>query len=209
MEKKKIEYFKIKLVNEKQRVLDLLEQMERNEAINSSSEISSELSFYDNHPADLGSEVFDMERGMALKQNEITILKKIEDSLEDINNGNYGTCSRCRENIEEERLEFMPYTEYCADCQKEVESFNSVKKNDDRPVEEEVLGKPFGYGYNDFDEENHEVGFDAEDSYQSVDVFNKLPNIVEFYADGDDDEQGYVEPIEKISNEQYKNQLPD
>lgn len=209
MEKRKIDYFKTKLINERKRVLDLLNQMEKNETIDSSSEISSELSFYDNHPADLGSQLFDMERGMALKEHEITILKKIEESIKNIENGKYGVCSRCGREIPEDRLKFIPYTEYCSDCKSKLASIMDVQESKNRPVEESVLGNPFGYGYNDIDEEDYEVGFDAEDSYQSVDVFNKMQNIVEFYDDGDDDEQGYVEKIEKISNEQYKNQLPD
>ena len=51
------------------------------------------------------------------------------------------------------------------------------------------------------------VGVDAEDIYQTVERFNKLEDIIEYYDD--DDGGGYVEPIEKISNQQYKNQLPD
>jgi GDP-D-mannose dehydratase len=51
-----------------------------------------------------------------------------------------------------------------------------------------------------------EVGVDAEDTYQAVQRFNKLEDIA---LDYDDDGGGYVEPIEKISNQQYKNQLPD
>lgn len=202
MDKQKLEYFKGKLTEEKERVSKLLYKLKENEVIDSNEEMtSSELSFYDNHPADLATELFDKEKGLALKQNEMTIIKKIDDSLKNIEEGNYGKCSRCGCDIPEERLEFIPYTEYCTSCQQKLIDIERGG-NEDRPVEETVLGRPFGYGYNDYDDK---VGFDAEDSYQSVEKFNRMENIVEFYDDDDE----YVESVEKISNQQYKNQLPD
>ena len=198
MNNKKNEYFRKKLLDEKKRVNDLLRQMKDNDVYNNAA-IASELSYYDNHPGDLGTEIFDIEKGRALKSNEISILRKIESALEAIENGEYGICKLCGKKINEERLEFIPYAEYCIECQNNL---SSLKPHKDRPVEEEVLGNPFGYGYNDFTDD---VGFDAEDSYQAVEKFNRMNNIDEFY-DGDDD---YVEPIESISNQEYKSQLPD
>lgn len=201
MDSKKLDYFRKKLELEKKKVYELLNQMEKNETINSNSEMSTELSFYDNHPSDSASEIFDKERGMAFKENEVSIIKKIDDALANIDKGIYGKCSMCGLDIKEERLEFIPYTEHCVECQKQINNAN-IEEKKNRPIEEQVLGYPFGYGYND---NKSEIGFDAEDSYQAVGRFNRRDNIVEEYIDEDD---GYVESIEKISNEQYKNQLP-
>jgi len=198
MDNKRSEHFRMKLMNEKKRVNDLLKQMKEN-GVFTNSEIASELSYYDNHPGDLATEISDIEKGRALKSNEVSILKKIDLALNAIEDGKYGICKLCGKKISEERLEFIPYAEYCVECQKNL---NDIKPHKDRPVEENVLGNPFGYGYNDFSDD---VEFDAEDSYQAVERFNKMDNIDEFY-DGDDD---YVEPIECISNQEYKNQLPD
>lgn len=208
MDKKKLDYFKKKLLKERDNVYDLLKQMERNEAFNSKAELSteiSELSIYDNHPSDTAAEIFDAERGMALKEHELTIVKKIEDSLHNIENGTYGKCHMCGREIPEERLEFIPYAEFCVTCQDEVNIMRPREKNN-RPVEEDVLDRPFGYGFNDFDEINYEVGYDAEDSYQDVQRFDWRKNVDYDFLDED---HGYVEPIELVSNEQYKNQLPD
>lgn len=203
MEKEKLQYFKGKLLGEKQRVYDLINQMKENGVINSNSEMATELSFYDNHPSDIATELFDKEKGLALKGNEMSIIKKIDDALNSIENRTYGKCKKCGENIIEDRLEFIPYAEYCVECQKSISDIKPAEQNN-RCVEEEVLGRPFGYGNND---NNTEVEFDAEDSYQAVERFNRLEDIVEYY--NDDDGDGYVEAIEKISNEQYRNQLPD
>ncbi|MGH4120055.1 TraR/DksA C4-type zinc finger protein [Clostridium sp.] len=199
MDKEKTQYYKEKLISEKSRVNSLINTMKQNGVINSNSEMASELSFYDNHPSDSASELFDKEKGLALKKNEVSIINKIEDSLKNIENGTYGKCKSCGSDIIEERLEFIPYAENCATCQKTIDSNKPAEQNN-RPVEEEVIGTPFRYSY------SGEASIDAEDTYQIVEHFNKLEDTAESY---EEDEDGYVEPIEKISNEQYRNQLPD
>lgn len=205
MDKAKMQYFKDKLVKEKQRVENLIQQIKEFEGIESGNELSSELSLYDNHPADTAQQLFDKEKGAALQKNEIEILNSIDDSLKDIENGTYGKCKACGKEINRERLEFIPYTQYCVDCKNEqVKSMPGDKMNN--PPEEDVIKRPFGYGNNDFKDA---VEFDAEDSYQSVDRFNTMENVYDCGDEYEDDNIGIVEEVEKISNEQYKNQLPD
>jgi YteA family regulatory protein len=199
MEKEKIQYFKEKLISEQSRALNLINVMKQNGVINSNSEMATELSFYDNHPSDTASELFDKEKGLALKGNEMSIINKIDDALRSIESNTYGKCRTCGKDIIEERLEFIPYAENCVLCQKSIGNNKPAEQNN-RCVEEELLGTHFRYS------NSGEVGIDAEDTYQAVQRFNKLEDIA---LDYDDDDDGYVEPIEKISNEQYKNQLPD
>ncbi|NMM61406.1 yteA family sporulation protein [Clostridium sp. P21] len=204
MNNERLEYFRRKLELEKKRVYKLLKQMEENETINSNAELSSELSFYDNHPSDIATEIFDKERGLAFKGNEVAIIKKIDNSLANIDKGTYGKCSICGKDIKEERLEFIPYTDHCVKCQKWISnSYSDEKRN--TPIEKQEPGYPFGYGYNDYGNRIDQVGYDAEDSYQDVGRINRIKNVLDVYTDEDVE---YVEPIEKISNEQYKNQLP-
>lgn len=202
MNENDLKHYKDKLLSERESARRFLAQLKDNDMTDAVFETSSELSFYDNHPADLATEMDTMEKGRAFREHEISIMKKIDDSLVDIDQGKYGTCKRCGKEISKERLEFIPYAQYCVNCQNEVTNI-AQHNNVARPVEEDVLGYPFGYGYNDFTDE---IGFDAEDSYQSVSVFNKIRNTYEYH---EEDEEEYVEPIEKISNEQYRNQLPD
>ncbi|GFZ30490.1 molecular chaperone DnaK [Clostridium zeae] len=203
MDRKDYDRYRIKLNNEKERVLGIIEQLKENEAVDSYAEMASELSFYDNHPADLASETFDFERGKALKGNEREILSKIEESLQSLDQGKYGVCKKCGVEISKERLDFLPYAQYCIKCQNVIGSIKEYRSNK-RPIEEDVIGNPFGNGYNDYNE-YEKVGFDAEDSFQAVDSYNRLQNRFDVY----DDDDMYVEPVEKVSNEQYKNQLPD
>lgn len=202
MDKKSLDYYKNKLLAERESARKFLLQLKDNDMTHGVFETSSELSFYDNHPADLASEMDIMEKGRAFREHEVSIIKKIDDALNNIEDGTYGICKRCGKKIPEERLKFLPYAENCVKCQNELSS-RAIHNESARPVEEEVLGYPFGYGYNDHSDE---VGFDAEDSYQSVSSFNRIPFTDEYHEDDDVD---YVEPIERISNQQYRNQLPD
>lgn len=207
MDKDKLKHYKNKLSREKKKVEDILTQMRQNEVIDSNSEMSQELSFYDNHPSDTATELFDKEKGIALKKNEMDILNQIDLAIKNLDNDTYGKCKRCGKDISEQRLNFIPYTQYCIECKKEL---NSSVMDDiyNRPVEEEALGKPFGYGYTD---SKRNIEFDAEDSYQMVENFNKMRKIYDYgdYEYEDEDDIGYVEDIEKISNDQYKQQLPE
>ncbi|MCY6483729.1 TraR/DksA C4-type zinc finger protein [Clostridium aestuarii] len=207
MNKVEMNYFKSKLLRERKKVEAILKQMEENGVINSNSEMASELSFYDNHPSDIATELFDKEKGIALKKNETNVLKEIDISLQNIQSGTYGKCKECGKEISEERLNFIPYTQYCVHCKKEQLNHMPAEK-DNRPSEEAAVGKPFGYGYNDFKDQTK---FDAEDTYQIVENFNKMNNVYDYgdYEYEDEDDVGFVEDIEKISNNQYRDQLPD
>lgn len=203
MNDEKLLYYKKILIEEKKQVNDLMELLNRNGVVNSNSEMASEISFYDNHPSDLATELFDKEKGLAIKANEISTMKDIDDSLKNIENKSYGKCKRCGNDIPEERLNFLPYTNYCVECKDKISLENSSKEV--KSSEKNLMDEPFGYGYNDSKDDNE---FDAEDSYQKVDSFNQLKNIYE--SDEEEDEDiGFVEDIEKVSNQQYKNGLPD
>ena len=129
MEKKKLQYFKEKLISEQTRVLNLINQMKQNGVIDSNSEMATEISFYDNHPSDTATELFDKEKGLALKGNEMSIIKKIEDALKSIENHTYGKCKSCGKDIIEERLEFIPYAENCVACEKSIGDNKPAEQN--------------------------------------------------------------------------------
>lgn len=204
MNKEELTYYKNKLNKEKKKVTNLIEQLDNNGVTRFNSEVASELSFYDNHPADIASETFEVEKGIALEANEMALLDKIDDALKAIDEGSYGKCQTCGKEIDKERLDFLPYALNCINCQDVVSTIKTYNSNQ-RVVEESVIGNPFGHKsrYGDKDE----IGFDEEDSYQSVGRFNEVRNSPEYEYDYNDDT--YAEEIEKVSNEQYKNQLPD
>ena len=202
MDNKQIERIKQILMKEKKEVMREIKSITDNLEI-SEQESTGELSQYDNHSGDSGTNMFEREKDLGLKDNEQTILNQIEEALDKIEKGTYGYCSRCKCEINPERLEALPYATLCIECQRKVEA------KDDRvlrPIEEEVLKNPFSRSFSDSEDK---TGFDGEDTWQAVARYEKLPHISEYlcFENGDGGDLGYVEPVEKISNKQYRNQL--
>jgi len=50
-------------------------------------------------------------------------IRDIDTALELIEQGNYGICLRCGDEIAAKRLEVRPFSRYCVECKAEVERF--------------------------------------------------------------------------------------
>lgn len=160
---------------------------------------TNELSGYDNHPADLGSETFERTKDFALNENYTSILSKISVALKKIDEGTYGFCEFCHGPIEEERLNALPYAALCIDCKRKEETKIDHNK---RPIEEDTLGPPFGRSFLDGTDRNF---YDGEDAWQDVarygtsespqDVPGSL-NYNEIYVDSEE-KPGIVEKVDK------------
>lgn len=55
---------------------------------------------------------------LAQKDTIERVLKEIEAALARVRDGSYGTCPTCAEPIPAERLEILPYTQFCVPCQR-------------------------------------------------------------------------------------------
>jgi DnaK suppressor protein len=78
----------------------------------------------ENHSDPLDRASFDSERSFQLRirDRESTLIRKIKNSLLDIQSGTYGICSRCGEEISLKRLEARPVAEHCILCKTEMEN---------------------------------------------------------------------------------------
>jgi RNA polymerase-binding transcription factor len=69
----------------------------------------------DNHLAETASVTIDREIDYSLEENETRVLAAIDAALGRIEDGTYGTCERCGNAIEPERLEALPWATLCID----------------------------------------------------------------------------------------------
>ena len=99
----------------------------------SAREEVGELSTYDNHPGDMGTELFEREKDLALHVHAGDEADKVEHALAAMLNGTYGYCEVCKKEIPYERMEALPYTTFCIDHTPEKDIPH------DRPSEEDVL----------------------------------------------------------------------
>ena len=56
-----------------------------------------------------------------LQEGDIARLRSIEEAMEALDRGRYGECIRCDGNINEKRLEIVPWATMCVRCQEEAE----------------------------------------------------------------------------------------
>lgn len=71
---------------------------------------------------------FEMENQMRmrLRSREALYLKKVEEALERIQNGSFGQCESCEEDIESKRLEARPTTTKCVSCKEAEERLERI-----------------------------------------------------------------------------------
>jgi DnaK suppressor protein len=52
---------------------------------------------------------------------ESKLLKEVQAALKRVEEGSYGTCLRCEEEIPEKRMKAVPWAAYCVPCQETIE----------------------------------------------------------------------------------------
>ena len=113
------EHYRKRLLDERERVqeaIDYLHEENSGSLEDETQEIQS-----DNHPGDMATATLDREIDYTLEENEGRVLAAIDGALERIENGTFGICRSCGQEIALERLEALPYTTQCIDCKRKEE----------------------------------------------------------------------------------------
>jgi DnaK suppressor protein len=121
MKKAEIEQFKQQLLQLRARYNKDISQL-ADEALRRNQESTGNLSSMPLHMADIGSENFEQEFTLGLLENEEEVLEQIEGALQRISGGQFGMCEECQADIPRERLRALPYTRYCVDCARKLET---------------------------------------------------------------------------------------
>jgi DnaK suppressor protein len=77
---------------------------------------------YSNHMADVGTEVFEQARDVAVARQLQQTYEAIHRALEKFDDGTYGICESCGTIIELARLEALPSARFCMNCQSRYEA---------------------------------------------------------------------------------------
>ncbi len=150
------------LLQEEARLVRQIERLNEAGLLTGGKDAIQELSMYDNHPADIGTEVYERGKDLGLKDNLKVMLQKTREALRRIDEGTWGFCERCGRMIESARLEAMPMTTLCLDCKSEQEA---DPKASSRPAEEGVLKPPYGYRHG---EKRDVVAYDGIDAWEDA-----------------------------------------
>src|SRR5574338_97297 len=110
-----------KLDEIKQMLLKMKEETlkEINKAVKSGSSLSAGEPSGDIY--DQASSERDRELGLLLNDREREKLHNIDEALLKIEDGEYGICEECEEEIPLGRLKVMPFARYCVKCKADIE----------------------------------------------------------------------------------------
>ncbi len=108
MDKKRLEYYKKKL------------QTRREELLKSIARTEEEGRTADDDPtvdlADKAANSYTKEFLFGMTNTDRSLLALIDEALIRIRNNKYGTCIECGEELQQKRLEAVPWARYCVSC---------------------------------------------------------------------------------------------
>lgn len=115
------EKYRKALLKERDRLRKEIELIEQDICYGDTRAGQSELANYDQHPADAGTETFEKEKDLAIRDSLREILGRIDEAMGKIERGTYGECDRCGREIPKARLNAVPHAIYCVECQDIIE----------------------------------------------------------------------------------------
>jgi RNA polymerase-binding transcription factor DksA len=118
MDERKI---RARLEQERERLLSVRRDLRRDPETTADVASVGELSSYDQHPGDIGSEVFEHEKNASILEQVDAQLAEIDAAFARLEKGTYGRCEACGRPIEAARLEQRPFARFCLQDQQRVE----------------------------------------------------------------------------------------
>ena len=115
------EHFRTLLDEERARVQSAIRNLSDEHPGSLEDETDELATAADNHMGDLASATVNREIDYSLGENSEQVLSDIDAALKRIEDGSYGTCTKCGKEIGEERLEAMPWAALCIDDAQAVE----------------------------------------------------------------------------------------
>lgn len=170
------------LFKEKQIQKNIINTLEDSGLDQTLTEAIGDLSSIDQHAADHGSEMYEREKDLGLKERAESVLEKIDRAFERIDNGTYSTCETCGGDIEHNRLRALPYASRCVECEEKHES----ALEDERPVSERDGELTMGNTRADGDVD---MGYDGDDVWDELSRYGTAnsPQDVPQTIDADDE----------------------
>ncbi|HEY3768534.1 MAG TPA: TraR/DksA family transcriptional regulator [Candidatus Angelobacter sp.] len=114
MDKKKLESFKKRLEERQQNLRKTVSRTEED------GRIADQDSAQD--IADRAASSYTKEFLFSQSNNERQLLQMVETALQRIREGSFGECVACENEINAKRLEAVPWTRYCIECQEKLEN---------------------------------------------------------------------------------------
>ncbi len=115
LKKQDLEKFRARLEALRKQISNLVK------GVSETVKASDDAKGYSQHQADEGTADFDRTISLELSSKEYSIIKQIERALEKMDEGTYGQCDICGEEIPLSRLEAIPYATMTVKSQEKYE----------------------------------------------------------------------------------------
>lgn len=117
MNKKETKKYQKMLLTEREQLAKSIRTIETDTLESSKTEMGSGLTSF----AEAGTENNDLETALRVASGESKSVIEIDEALSRIQNGTYGVCETCDEEIPVKRLEVFPEALHCVKCQGKIE----------------------------------------------------------------------------------------
>jgi len=113
MDKKRLEYYKKKLLARREELLRDIARTQR-EGREADEDPTVDL-------ADKAANSYTKEFLFGQTHQDRSLLQLVDEALARIRQGSFGECVACHEELQQKRLEAVPWTRYCVACQEKME----------------------------------------------------------------------------------------
>jgi DnaK suppressor protein len=113
MDKKRLEYYKKKLMTRREELMKTIARTEE-EGRQADDDPTVDL-------ADKAANSYTKEFLFGMTNTDRTILNMIDEALKRIKANEYGLCANCQEEMQQKRLEAVPWAKHCISCQEKME----------------------------------------------------------------------------------------
>ena len=113
--------------SQKEYFKELLNAMLRDALQGSREEDRGEIEFVGHaDPSDRATAELEINFNFRMRERNKGLVRKIEQALEKIDNGTFGICEECEEDIPEGRLKARPVTTLCIACKRKQEADEAI-----------------------------------------------------------------------------------
>jgi DnaK suppressor protein len=113
MDKKRLDYYKKKLMTRREELMKTIARTEE-EGRQADDDPTVDL-------ADKAANSYTKEFLFGMTNTDRTILNMIDEALKRIKANEYGLCANCQEEMQQKRLEAVPWAKNCISCQEKIE----------------------------------------------------------------------------------------
>src|SRR5882672_5433746 len=113
MDKKRLDYYKKKLLTRREELMKTIARTEE-EGRQADDDPTVDL-------ADKAANSYTKEFLFGMTNTDRVILNQIEAALKRIDSDDYGVCANCQEELQQKRLDAVPWAKHCINCQEKAE----------------------------------------------------------------------------------------